>query len=105
MSEGHAHAGAGWFKLFVGALAGLEIFFLIMISQCTFSVADSLAAFNSFLCVAYTGFALFCFIAGILVCAVGIDRGKRSGKSPLFYYLFIIYFLLVTLGPLAYKFL
>ena len=103
MSE-HSH-GPSWYKILGGGVAVIYAFFLLMISQCGFTLSDPLSLFNTFLCVLYVGLALLCLIIGIPLCLVGIEHAKRDGKNRSFYIFLILYFLAGLFAVVLYRFL
>ena len=97
--------GPSWYKVFATGIALTYFFFILMVSQCTFSLSDPLSLFNTFLCVLYVGFTLLCFIIGIPICLVGIAKEKKENKTYGFYVFLIIYFLAGLLGVVIYRFI
>lgn len=103
MSEG-TH-GPSWYKILGGGLAVTYLFFLLMVSQCTFSLTDPLSLFNTFLCVLYVGLTILCLIIAIPLCLVGIEHAKRNGKNRSFYIFLILYFMAGLFAVILYRFL
>ena len=96
--------GPSWYKVLSVGLAITYLFFLVMISQCDFSLSDPLSLFNTFLCVLYVGFALLCLITGIPVCLVGFESAKKKHEPRGFYVFLIVYFLAGLIGIVIYRF-
>lgn len=97
--------GPSWYKIFSVGLAVTYTFFLIMLTQCTFSLADPVSLFNTFLCVLYVGFSILCFIMGLAVALVGFQHAKKQDKRRGFYVGLMIYFIVCFIAVVAYRFL
>lgn len=95
--------GTSWYTIFSVGVTITYSFFLIMVSQCTFSLTDPLSLFNTFLCVLYVGFAILCFAMGMAVSLVGFEHAKRKGKSRGFYVFQMIYLVVCLIGLVAYR--
>lgn len=79
--------------------------FLVMLSQCTFTLIDAASAFNTLLCVVYAAFAFVCLLLGLAVCLVGLEHAKRNHVGRKFYMLMMGYFALVALVFLIAEFI
>ena len=97
--------GPSWYKVFATGLAITYLFFLIMVSQCTFSLSDPISLFNTFLCVLYVGFSLLCLIMGLAVSLVGFEHAKKQGKNRGFYLMLMVYLIPGFFSIIFYRFL